>query len=83
MRFECKRSDAATKWYEINLIPIGSDFFSVTVSYGVKGASGEDSILQRITSVYAGNYLDAIQQLSDKVRDREILGYVKIEQKQE
>jgi hypothetical protein len=83
VRYECARSDAATKWYEINLLSIGADLFAVTASYGVKGPSGDDSILQRITSIYTGIYLDALQHLTDKIAERESIGYTKIEPKQQ
>lgn len=82
MRYECTRSDAATKWYEINLLSIGQDLFAVTATYGVKGPSGDDQILQRITSIHAGTYLDALEHLSTKIEERKGLGYVKIEPKQ-
>jgi hypothetical protein len=82
MRYECTRSDAATKWYEINLLAIGQDLYAITATYGMKGLSGDDQILQRLASIYAGTYLDALEHLTDKIKDREYIGYVKIEPKQ-
>jgi hypothetical protein len=81
MRYECTRSDAATKWYEVNLLSIGQNLFAVTAVYGVKGPSGEDQVLQGLCSIFAGSYLEALDHLSEKVKDRESIGYVKIEPK--
>ena len=83
MRYECKRSDMATKWYEINLLSIGQDFFSVAVSYGTKATTGEEMVAQELSSIFAGPYLDALDHLSTKIKEREELGYVKIEPKQD
>jgi len=82
MRFECKRSDSATKWYDINLMPLNEDNFAVIVSYGVRGAGGEESVLQPATDTFIGAYLDALDAINKKVQDRLSLGYVKTEPKQ-
>jgi|WetSurSiteA1Bulk_404760.scaffolds.fasta_scaffold17804_3 hypothetical protein len=82
MRFECKRSDAATKWYDINLMPLAGDNFAVIVTYGVKGPNGDDAILQPATGVFAGSYPDALDVVNKKIQDRLSIGYVKIEPKQ-
>lgn len=82
MRFECKRSDATTKWYEINLMPLSGDNFAVIVTYGSKGTNGEDMILQSATSVFAGPYTEALEIINKKIQDRISIGYIKIEPKQ-
>jgi hypothetical protein len=82
MRFECKRSDAATKWYEISLLPLNGDNFAVIITYGVKGSNGEDAILQPADSVFNGAYLDALEVINKKVQERLDIGYEKIEPKQ-
>lgn len=82
MRFECKRTDAKTKWYEINLMPMSGDIFVVVVSYGVKGVNEEDTVLQPILGVFAGDYSQALEKIDKKVKDRLSIGYIKIEPKQ-
>jgi hypothetical protein len=83
MRFECKRADAATKWYDIDLMPLAGENFAVIVTYGVKkGQVDSESILQPATSVFAGSYVDALEVINKKIQDRLSIGYVKIEPKQ-
>jgi hypothetical protein len=82
MRYECNRSDVGTKWYELDLLSIGQEWFAVTIEYGVQSGTGEITILQPLFSIFEGTYLDALDHLSEKVKDRESIGYVKIEPKQ-
>jgi len=82
MRYECKRADAATKWYDINLMPLSGDNFAVIVTYGIVGPNGDDSIFQPATPAFAGSYPDALDIVNKKIQDRLSIGYAKIEPKQ-
>ena len=81
MRLECRKEDATTKWYEINLVPIDGDNFVVVMSYGTVGPNGEDAILCPLYKVFSGPWLEAQEKLIDKLEDREKIGYQKVEPK--
>ncbi len=84
MRFERATSGGGpTKWYDIDIISLTGDTFSVVMTYGLKDPQGEDAILQPLKSIFTGPYDEAIQIMLAKIQNREAVGYKKIEPKTE
>lgn len=84
MRFErATPGGGPTKWYDVDIIALDGNNFSVVMTYGLKDPQGEDAILQPLKSIFTGNYTDAIQVMLAKIQNREAVGYTKIEPKNE
>lgn len=75
MRLECKRADAATKWYDIRLLPLDGNDYAVVVSYGIKSDTGGDSVIQAMEALFKGPFLEAQDLLLDKMTERKSIGY--------
>jgi len=84
MRYEMARPGGApTKWFDIDILPMEGDKFSVVMTYGLKDPQGGDGILQALREIYKGCYQEAERILIAKVQNREKIGYIKIEPKSE
>ena len=85
MQYERAREDPKqpSLWFAIDLIASTGDDFAVVVSYGMKDPLGEYAIVQRLKPIFIGKYEDAMQVLFAKIQNRERVGYVAIEPKQD
>ena len=80
MRYECESSGKPTKWFEIDILSLSGDNFMVVMSYGVKSPQGEDTTLQKLKEMFRGKYPDAETVLLNKIKQREQVGYKKVEE---
>jgi hypothetical protein len=81
VRLEHAQQNNPTKWFEIDIMPVGAEKFSVIMSYGMVGPSGEDVIIQPLKGIFLGPYFEAEDKLINKIKNRESLGYKKVEPK--
>lgn len=80
MRYECERSGSPTKWFEIDILSLNEDDFMVVMSFGFKTPQGEDTVLQKLKKIFYGKYPQAEEVLINKVKNREQVGYKRIEE---
>lgn len=84
MRLESSRQGSPTKWCDLDIWSSPNDKFSVVMTYGLVTPQG-DEILQPLKSLSPEGgeyYTDAETRLLAKIKNREDIGYVKIEPKQ-
>ena len=81
VRLEHAQQNNPTKWFEIDILPVDDSRFSVIMSYGMIGPSGEDVIIQPLKGIFMGPYFEAEEKLINKMKNRESLGYKKVEPK--
>jgi hypothetical protein len=83
MRLEFAQQGTPTKWFDIDIMPIGSERYAVLMSYGMIGPSNEDVTIQPLTKIFLGDYFKAEEVLLNKIKNRETIGYKKVEPKTE